>query len=446
MNRILKKITAVFLAVLLGTACFAGVIPAAAADEIKINEITFPDEVFKQAIETHVDTDGNGSLSTDEIAQAKEVFLSGWVPKGSQIKNLKGIEYLTACETLRITNLGIEEIDLSALVNLKTLTAHGKNNYSSLDLSKNTMLETVSVWGNKSLNSIIFPASVKKLQCEDCSIEALDLKQLSALEWLSCYGNKLTALDLSGNPQLTFINCSQNHIQELDLSACTKLGDAASDYYIGQQQITAAAQIENDSKTIYVNVDFSDALRLTGSDISAESPFGYDSLVRAFAFEDYFMFADGIDYTYNVNLAGAEDMSVHVNIEKDFYRVSYLTAENGTEFDYQLVNAGDSAEAPALPEIPEGMVCGHFNAKAENVTQDMVIYAVWSGSHSETVTDFKNNIATVTCSVCGSTRTIAFADCLNLTSADEGFEPLLDVNQDGIINARDLAELSKKFK
>ena len=188
-----------------------------------------------------------------------------------------------------------------------------------------------------------------------------------------------------------------------------------------------------------------DSGRITQSSIASEIPFGYED--SAFVFTDYSMLADGIDYTYSVNLAEAEDMSVHINAEKDFYKVSYLDSENGSEFDYQFINVGGSAVPPELPAMPEGMVCGHYSQTVENVQSDITVYVVWQAEHTEAVTAFKDNVATILCSSCGTApRTVAFADCLNLMSADAGFEPLLDINADGIINARDLAELSKNFK
>ena len=36
---------------------------------------------------------------------------------------------------------------------------------------------------------------------------------------------------------------------------------------------------------------------------------------------------NGFDYSYNVNLAGAEYMSVHVNVSKDYYRVAYYESQ-----------------------------------------------------------------------------------------------------------------------
>lgn len=441
MNKLLKKITAVFLAVLLGTGCLAGAIPAGAADGVEINEVNFPDLVFRTAVAKYADTDADGSLSADELA-VETVFLSGWVPRDSTITTLKGIEYFTSSK-LRATDLTIPNMDLSGMKNLQTLTIHNLKGNESLDFSQNTSLKTLSVWGSEELKSLILPASVVKLECEECSLESLDLRALSELEFLSCYKNSLTTLDLSGNAKLKEINCSENHIKELDLSANTALGVNATDYYIGGQTVTAAADFDT-AKNILVPFPMNDSGRITESNISFDSPFGY--YISSFIFDDYSMTEDGIDYTYSVNLADAEDMSVHINIEKNFYKVSYLDSENGNEFYYELVDAGGVAEPPELPAVPDGMVCGYYSQSVENVQSDLTVYAVWQAEHTEAVTAFKDNIATITCTNCGAQRTAAFADCLNLTSADAGFEPLLDTNSDGIINARDLAELSKKFK
>ncbi|MBR3149386.1 MAG: family 43 glycosylhydrolase [Eubacterium sp.] len=47
----------------------------------------------------------------------------------------------------------------------------------------------------------------------------------------------------------------------------------------------------------------------------------------------------------------------------------------------------------------------------------------------------------ITCKNCGETKNIDFTDYLNLTPEDEGYDELVDVNRDGIINGRDLAHL-----
>lgn len=446
MNKVLKKITALFLAVLLGTVCFAGALPASADEGIEINnEVNFPDAVFRSALANkEIDKDENGFLSPEELS-VEELYISGLVQKGQKIADLRGIEYFTACRSLHITNLGIEKLDLSALKNLQKLYAHGTGNkFSSLDLTQNTALEFVSVWGNKSLKTLVLPASVKEVQCQNCSIANLDLQNLENLEMLSCYSNELTSLDVTANKKLTLLNCSHNHIAELDLGPNSALVSNASDYYLGSQTLTAQADFDGE-KNILVPVSIVYPSRITETNMFEDGSFRYER--DAFVFADYSVLENGIDYTYYVNLEGAEDMSVHIDVSKNFYKVTYLDSEDGDEMEYQLVTAGGSAIPPELPEMPDGMVCGHYSQTAENVQSDLTVYVVWQAEHTEAVTAFADNIATISCSSCGTApRMVAFADCLNLTSSDAGFEPLIDTNADGIINARDLAELSKKFK
>lgn len=448
MNRVLKKITALFLAVLLGTICLAGAIPASADEGIAINEINFPDPVFRAVVGTTDAKDGidkyepYGVLTQNEIDEAETLYISG-IAKG-EISDLKGIEFFTACKALRITNLGIEKIDLSALVNLESLSAHGTNKFTSLDLTENTVLKSVSVQGNKNLTELKLPPSVTKVFCYECSLKNLDLSSAVNLEELSCYKNELTSLDVTANSKLTLLKCSNNHIAELDLSQNKNLAATASDYNLGSQTLTATAEFDG-AKYISVPFFMNDPSMITETNLDYDDSYKYER--NSFVFTDYSILLDGIDYLYNVKLDDAEDMSVHIDVSKNFYKVSYLDGLDGNEINYQLINAGESAEEPELPALPEGMVCGHYSDTAENVQSDMTIYAVWQAEHTEAVTAFENNVATISCSSCGTApRTVAFADCLNLTSSDAGYEPLLDVNGDGIINARDLAELSKMFK
>lgn len=444
MNRFLKKITALFLAVLLGTACLAGAIPASADEGIAINEINFPDEVFRAVVSSdQIDKyEPYGVLTQNEIDETTTLYISG-IAEG-KISDLKGIEYFTACKKLRITNLGIEKIDLSALVNLEELSAHGTNKFTSLDLSKNTALKDITVQGNKNLTELKLPPSVVNLFCYECSLKNLDLSSAVNLKTLSCFRNEITSLDVTANKNLTLLKCSNNHIAELDLSQNSQLVSNASDYNLGSQTLTAQAEFDG-AKNITVPFFMNNPGMITETNPAEDNSFKYER--NSFVFTDYSILENGIDYTYSVKLDGAEDMSVHIDVNKNFYKVSYLDGEDGNEFNYQFVNAGGSAETPELPALPEGMVCGHYSETAENVQSDLTIYVVWQAEHTEAVTAFDNNIATISCSSCGAApRTVAFADCLNLTSSDAGFEPLLDINSDGIINARDLAELSKKFK
>lgn len=73
----------------------------------------------------------------------------------------------------------------------------------------------------------------------------------------------------------------------------------------------AATPLWSFPRRIPIGPESWDSGRITQSSIASEIPFGYED--SAFVFTDYSMLADGIDYTYSVNLAEAEDMSVHIN-------------------------------------------------------------------------------------------------------------------------------------
>ena len=62
-----------------------------------------------------------------------------------------------------------------------------------------------------------FP-NLKELNCENNSIQKLDLRQNPELEKLICNKNQLTQLDLSKNPNIYFLNCSWNQLEQLDVS------------------------------------------------------------------------------------------------------------------------------------------------------------------------------------------------------------------------------------
>ncbi|MBR0411964.1 MAG: hypothetical protein IJI47_00135 [Eubacterium sp.] len=61
--------------------------------------------------------------------------------------------------------------------------------------------------------------------------------------------------------------------------------------------------------------------------------------------------------------------------------------------------------------------------------------------HSYAVREFSGNTAHFVCEHCGDEQSIPFADYVGARSTDSDFEPLLDLNNDGIINGRDLANL-----
>ncbi|MCR5208036.1 MAG: hypothetical protein K6C14_06115 [Eubacterium sp.] len=74
----------------------------------------------------------------------------------------------------------------------------------------------------------------------------------------------------------------------------------------------------------------------------------------------------------------------------------------------------------------------------------IIVYAEQDGGtphpHEYAVAAFDGENATVTCNICGEYKTVNFAAELNSTDCPE-----LDMNDDGIVNAKDYAYLIKHF-
>ena len=76
----------------------------------------------------------------------------------------------------------------------------------------------VKGWNISNLKGIEAFPNLKELNCENNSIQKLDLRQNPELEKLICNKNQLTQLDLSKNPNIYFLNCSWNQLEQLDVS------------------------------------------------------------------------------------------------------------------------------------------------------------------------------------------------------------------------------------
>ena len=159
-----------------------GLLPTAvfAADDVEINEANFPDANFWRYVQTEFDTDENDRLSSAEIAAVKQIIAS---TKG--IKNLKGIEFFTALETLNCVQCELTELDVSKNTELTSLSC-GFNNLTELDVSENTNLTI--------------------LRCESNHLAELDVSKNSKLARIDCGKNGLTSLNLDQNEKIEYVN------------------------------------------------------------------------------------------------------------------------------------------------------------------------------------------------------------------------------------------------
>lgn len=438
MSKSIKKKISAFLAFVLVLTCFTGLTLVSAQDGIEINSVNFPDDNFRSFVTLNYDTepDSVGVLTPSEISSVKNMPVFSFSTDG--IKTLKGIEYFTELESVYAGALGLEEADLSALTKLKSLTING-NNLTSLDVSANTALETLNCRGNLSLESIVLPPSIKDLQCDQCALTSLDVSMCTGLVSLRCYDNQISYLDLSQNTALTTLMCSRNRLSSLDLSANTQLTHVTNQY-IGEQIIDVTATAAG--KTVSVPVKGLNAQNIVASTLSDG---GYNPESGSFEFSDYNAAQNGFDYSYNVNLAGAEDMSVHVNVSKNFYKVSYYESQGGNLIDFSYVALGGSAEAPDFPTAPDGYTCPSWSLDGQNITQDTDIYVVWNENHNYSVVGYSDLTATIRCSVCGDEYEKSLYDCFNASLGEADYDPLMDYNHDGYINSRDHSLMYRTF-
>ena len=115
-------------------------------------------------------------------------------------------------------------LDTRNLPELTYLNLWGNHDLRSIDVSKNTKLEFLSVSHGKltSLN-VSNNRKLVELYVDDNQLTALDVRSNYMLKKLGCYENQLTALDLSSNVALEDLGVNDNPITELDLHPLSNL-------------------------------------------------------------------------------------------------------------------------------------------------------------------------------------------------------------------------------
>ena len=214
-------------------------------DAIAINEINFPDAVFREYVK-QFDLNGSGLLSQEEIKE-----ITGITVNEQGIKTLKGVEYFTSLKLLyclsnqltsldvsRNTALGfldcshnqLDSLDISRNTELYYL-ACGYNQLSSLEVSRNTALTSLNCDSNQ-LSSLDVSKNtlLNYLSFDNNKLSKLNISKNTALNTLWCINNQLLNLDVSKNTALKYLMCYGNRISELDLSHCPALVDLISKY------------------------------------------------------------------------------------------------------------------------------------------------------------------------------------------------------------------------
>lgn len=134
-------------------------------EPVKINEINFPDEVFRTYIKENADKNGDSSLSPDERNSFLVITLKG----DPQLTSVKGIQYFPMLQAVNLSNTGLTEIDLSTNRLLENINV-SSTKITSLDLSKNVSVTKVNVSGS-SITSLILPIPSAVIDLNSSSTE-----------------------------------------------------------------------------------------------------------------------------------------------------------------------------------------------------------------------------------------------------------------------------------
>lgn len=441
----MKSISKKYLALLLALVLAISIVPvgsALAADSVDIQS-TFTDPVFREAIAATYDEDGNGELSADE-RDVSLISVSGLIDtEVEEIKDLKGIECFTSLRILRCGGIGLESLDVSALPQLTSLTCQG-NRLTSLDLSNNTNLVTINCSDNE-ISSLTLPTTnvIKTLYCYANNLTELSTTYLKSITNLRCDQNELSSLYINAKTLVEF-NCSQNHLTFLDLSQ-TSLTDV-TDYMIGHQTITLTAQLENGRIFIpFMNNGLYDQ-NYRGCNLDEENGSGMNEYYTGFYANEVWEFEDGFKYECYPLLAGSENMSVDVTVERDFHQVDFYTDDSLSQrISYSFVEDGAGVTPPAIPQLPQCKTFASWSEELSSVTTDIKAYALYDDAHSYRAVSLAADGDTVNirCANCDDAYTVSFISMINTTPADEVFDSAVDVNGDSFINAKDYAILLK---
>lgn len=422
-------------------------------DAVAINSANFPDDNWRTVVRSYYDTNDDGYLSSDEkVGSVMSVsgMLEDACGEEAQISDLKGIEYFTNIKRLRCGGIGLKSLDVTAMPQLIEITCEG-NELTSLDLSRNTQLDWLNCSSN-AFTSIDLTANTKltKLDCYANHLTSLNLTAQSALTTLRCQQNELTSLDLSRNTALKSLMCANNHLTSLNLSANTQL-TSVTNTMIGSQTVDASAVI--DGEMYLVGLDVADSQNIVSTSLDRiEIADGEEIQVSGYDGVDFVAFSidgisDGIDYVYDVQLANAESMSVHVNVDRDFWQVNFYTADDKqTLMKSCIVNTGASAQAPEITDIPQCKAFDSWSEDFSSVTSDMDVYIIWRDDHHYDVTAFDGDTVTVSCPGCNDSSTYNWLDLFTKRKGEANYVAACDRNNDGVINVKDYALMSRQFK
>lgn len=178
------------------------------AFECKIDSkenIIFEDANFKAYMIKNFDTDGDGEISYEEALAITMIDVDT-----DNIESLAGIEHMA-----NLTELNCE----GPFVMSGYEPEEGRGKLKTLDVSKNTKL-TKLYCGFNQFSSLDLTSNVllERLRCAGNDLNNLDVSKNTELTRLTAYNNHLSSIDVSNNTKLEVIDLSNNQIKSIDIS------------------------------------------------------------------------------------------------------------------------------------------------------------------------------------------------------------------------------------
>lgn len=203
------------------------------AFECKIDSkenIIFEDANFKAYLVANFDTDGDGEISKEEALAITKIIVGT-----KDIESLAGIEHMANLTELRCEGPWsffepeedpegkLKTLDVSKNTKLTKLYC-GFNQFSSLDLTSNVLLERLRCAGND-LNNLDVSKNTEltRLTAYNNHLSSIDVSYNTKLEVIDLSNNQIKSIDISKNESLATFNCDDNLLTELDPSNNQKL-------------------------------------------------------------------------------------------------------------------------------------------------------------------------------------------------------------------------------
>ena len=173
-----------------------------------VNEANFPDPVFRQYIMDCIDSGKWNLACTGQdsgywLSEEEASSFTGFDIRDMAVTDITGLEYFQGLTFFQCHGSQLTSIDLTKNPNIETLSMNLNMNLTSINLSNSTALRDLRVNSN--------------------ALTALDLSAATNLEHVDCFQNQLTSLDVSGNTKLAHLNCAENQINALNTGSLTSL-------------------------------------------------------------------------------------------------------------------------------------------------------------------------------------------------------------------------------